>query len=172
MDASGVLITGVYGSGKSSTAEEIAAVLGRAGIPHGALDLDWLCWFEVDGMSNNAARDMLCVNLSAVAQNYVEAGVRRFVLALAVPDDETLFALRSSVPFPLRVARLELPSSAVRQRLGEAITAERSVDDLRDALRWLDEGIGVEGDAVFRSDRPITEVASDIVEWLGWTPSE
>ena len=41
-----VLITGVYGSGKSSVAEEIAAVLEEHNGPYALLDLDFLGWFN------------------------------------------------------------------------------------------------------------------------------
>ena len=41
-DADGVLITGVYGTGKSALVEEIAHVLEVRGVPFGAMDLDWL----------------------------------------------------------------------------------------------------------------------------------
>ena len=168
MEPSGVLITGVYGSGKSSTVQAIAAVLERAEIRYGALDLDWLTWFWVDGLNDRAALDVLCGNLSAVVSNYLDARVERFVLALAVRDEAALSAVRSAVPFPLRVARLRLPAAAVRKRLEAGVTAERAIDDLREAERWLEEGIGVEGDAVFDSDRPVAEIASDILAWLGW----
>jgi adenylylsulfate kinase-like enzyme len=40
--AEGVLLTGVYGSGKSSVAEEIAYLLEQRGEPCALLDLDYL----------------------------------------------------------------------------------------------------------------------------------
>jgi MoxR-like ATPase len=42
--AEGVLLTGVYGSGKSSVAEEIAYLLEQRGEPYALLDLDYLSW--------------------------------------------------------------------------------------------------------------------------------
>ena len=42
--AEGVLLTGVYGSGKSSVAEEIAYLLEQRGDPYALLDLDYLGW--------------------------------------------------------------------------------------------------------------------------------
>jgi adenylylsulfate kinase-like enzyme len=39
-DAEGVLVTGVYGSGKSSVAAEIAYLLEQQGDPYALLDLD------------------------------------------------------------------------------------------------------------------------------------
>ncbi|MGH3144298.1 MAG: hypothetical protein ACRDTR_00680 [Rubrobacter sp.] len=41
-----VLITGVFGSGKTSVTEELADVLGERGVAYAALDLDWLAWFD------------------------------------------------------------------------------------------------------------------------------
>jgi len=40
----GVLLTGVYGAGKSSVAEEIAYLLEHRGEPYALLDLDYLGW--------------------------------------------------------------------------------------------------------------------------------
>jgi adenylylsulfate kinase-like enzyme len=42
--AEGVLLTGVYGSGKSSAAEGIAYLLEQRGEPYALLDLDYLGW--------------------------------------------------------------------------------------------------------------------------------
>jgi len=42
--AESVLLTGVYGSGKSSVAEEIAYLLEQRGEPYALLDLDYLGW--------------------------------------------------------------------------------------------------------------------------------
>ena len=46
--AEGVLITGVYGSGKSSVAAEIAYLLQERRQPYALLDLDFLGWAGVD----------------------------------------------------------------------------------------------------------------------------
>ena len=40
----GVLITGVYGSGKSSVGAEMAYLLEQRGEPYALLDLDYLGW--------------------------------------------------------------------------------------------------------------------------------
>ena len=46
--AEGVLITGVYGSGKSSVAAEIAYLLEQQGERFALLDLDYLSWAGPD----------------------------------------------------------------------------------------------------------------------------
>jgi adenylylsulfate kinase-like enzyme len=43
-EAKAVLLTGVYGSGKSSVAAEIAYLLDQQGEPYALLDLDYLSW--------------------------------------------------------------------------------------------------------------------------------
>jgi hypothetical protein len=52
--AEGVLLTGVYGSGKSSVAEEIAYLLEQRGEPYALLDLDYLSWAG-NGIEDRAA---------------------------------------------------------------------------------------------------------------------
>jgi hypothetical protein len=168
MGVEGVIITGVYGSGKSSTVEEMAEVLEHSGVAYGALDLDWLWWFGVDGSGYDESRKVLLANLSAVVANYLEAGVERFLLAGSIRDQEDLRAMRASLEFPVRVAVLTVPIEVVQARLGSAVTTGRA-GDLLEAERWLAEGVGSGlGDAMFDGDRPVAEVAAAILGWLGW----
>jgi Mrp family chromosome partitioning ATPase len=46
--SAGVLIVGVYGTGKTSVCTEIAEVLEAAGVSYGAIDLDWLGWYDAE----------------------------------------------------------------------------------------------------------------------------
>jgi hypothetical protein len=78
--AEGVLLTGVYGSGKSSVAEEIAYLLEQQGEPYALLDLDYLSWAGAGTGDRAGGSGVMLQNLSAVAANY-RAGIRRFVLA-------------------------------------------------------------------------------------------
>jgi hypothetical protein len=79
-EGEGVLITGVYGAGKSSVAEEIADALEARGAPFGAVDLDWLMWFGVPGVEPENLRRVFLANLAAMVANYRDAGVIHFVL--------------------------------------------------------------------------------------------
>ena len=45
-EAGAILITGIYGVGKSTLVEAIAGELEERGTRYGALDLDWLGWFD------------------------------------------------------------------------------------------------------------------------------
>ena len=48
-----VLLTGLFGTGKSSVAIEMADVLEKRGVPYALIDLDYLCWGE-PGMTSQA----------------------------------------------------------------------------------------------------------------------
>lgn len=166
--ATGVLVTGLFGSGKSTVVEEMAHLLEVDGVPYAALDLDWLWWFDVPGMQRRDALPVLCTNVRSLVDAYLAAGVTRFVLAWSLRDRSDLAALRKALPCPLQVAELTVPLPIIEARLGGAITAGRS-DDLREARRWFDQGLGLGfGDIEVRNDRPIREVAAEILSWLGW----
>jgi adenylylsulfate kinase len=79
--AEGVLLTGVYGSGKSSVAEEIAYWLEQRGEPYALLDLDYLSWAGMGTDDRAAEFELMLQNLAAVAANYRRAGIALFVLA-------------------------------------------------------------------------------------------
>jgi hypothetical protein len=161
-----VLITGVYGSGKSSVAEEMAAVLEEHNAPYALLDLDFLAWFDTGG--GPTEHWMMLTNLAAVVGNYLAVGVRFFVLAKAIRDAAELEDLRAGLPMPLKVVRLTVPMEEIEERLSRDPTTGRR-DDLRDAAAWVaaSSGVGIE-DLAVPNDRPIREVAIDVLDWLGW----
>ena len=163
-----VLITGVYGSGKSSLAAEIADILEKRQLPYALLDLDFLSWFDVGTNSRLTGHQMMLKNLTAVVDNYAEAGVRYFVLAHAIRDETELDDFRSLFPSRLRVVRLVVPLEVIEQRLSADVTSGRQ-DDLRTAARWLDSSIGVGFEEIaISNDRRIQEVAAEVLEWLEW----
>jgi SAM-dependent methyltransferase len=65
--AEGVLLTGVYGSGKSSVAEEIAYLLEQRGELYALLDLDYLSWAGTGTDDRAAEFGLMLQNLAAVA---------------------------------------------------------------------------------------------------------
>ena len=168
-DVDGVLITGAYGTGKSSTAAEIAETLERRGVSYGAVDLDWLTWFDVPGTQDGAAHEVYLANVAAVVGNLRQVGVRHVVLAGAVRDVDEVRALEAAAAIRLRVVRLVVPFEDIARRLEADPTSGRR-DDLAVAERWIAEsvGVGVE-DLEIANDGPIHELACRIIDWLGWT---
>ena len=165
----GVLITGVYGAGKSTVAAEIAYLLEQRRQPYALLDLDFLGWGVTDSGDDSARFGLMLRNLAAVTLNYREAGISVFVLAFFVRDDDALRGIRKAVAVPLRVVRLSVPWPDIEQRLAADVTTERR-EELREAARQIEdgEGVGVE-DVVLANDRPVPVVAEQVMTWLGWT---
>lgn len=162
----GLLVTGVYGVGKTSLVEEVADLLERQALPYAAIDVDWLCWFWAE---DDATADRVrLANLADVVGRYLAAGVRYVAIAHSVPDSAALDELRRAVGIPLRVVGLRLPYSQIRGRLCGAVTRGRQ-DDLRAAGEWLTAGRGSGfEDLVLTSDRPVGELAAEVLAWLGW----
>jgi adenylylsulfate kinase len=163
-----VLLTGVYGTGKSSLTAEMAEVLDQDSVAYGALDLDWLNWFQAPGYDAHADQRLLIANLRSVVANYLAAGVERFILAGWIDTSGELEEIRAVVPAPMIVVRLTVPLDEIERRLRSDVTAGRQ-DDLRRAAAGLAEsgGVGIE-DLTVPNDRPIRAVALEVLDRLGW----
>ena len=163
-----MLITGVYGAGKSTVAEELVDHLEQRGLPYALLDLDFLGWFY--GGDDDAEKRVRLANVAAVVANFRAAGVRLFVLAGSVFDRDEVDGLAEAVGAPLRVVRLTVPLAEVERRLrASAATEARIRDDLPRAGEMVagSLGVGVE-DLAVSNEGPARQVAGDIAEWLGW----
>ena len=163
-----VLLTGVYGSGKSSVAQEIAHLLEKRNAPYALLDLDYLGWFDTRGEGGPTEHSVMLKNLAALVGNYISVGVGFFVLAGAIRDRAELDDLKAELPMPLRVVRLTVPLEEIEKRLRSDVTTGRR-EDLREAAVWAAGSLG-EGieDVRISNHRPIQEVAAEILDWLGW----
>ena len=140
-----MLIIGAYGSGKSSLCEELAGVLESAEMPYGAIDLDWLGWYDAPGrrLDHDRRDPVATANLEEVVGNYVSAGVER-VVQLTVPYEE------------------------IERRLSASVSTARA-QDLEEAKRQSERGDLGLSDVVIVNDRPIWEIADEVLDWLGWT---
>lgn len=163
-----MLLTGVFGSGKSSVAIELADRLEERQIPYALLDLDFLAWFDTAGDTGPTEHEMMLRNLDGVVANYLHIGVSYFILARAVGSRWELDSLQAILPMPLRVVRLAVPLSEIQNRLRSDVTTGRR-DDLRAAAQWIENnlGTGIE-DVTVSNDRPIRGVVAEVLDWLGW----
>ena len=163
-----VLVSGPYGSGKSSVVAEIATMLDDTDVPYAAIDLDWLGWAAVpDGHGPNGERVRLA-NLAAVTSNYRGEGLSRFLLAGLIGSRDERGRMERALEMPLRVARLVVPIKEIERRLSPDPTSGRQ-DDLAEARRQVADGVGdgVE-DLPVEAERPSGTVAAEILNWLGW----
>ncbi|MET9232459.1 AAA family ATPase [Lentzea sp. NPDC003310] len=162
-----LLITGPVGVGKTTVAEAVGDRLAEAGVPHAVIDLDWLsaCW--PPPADDPFHFELQLRNLSAVARNYIEAGVHRIVLAGVVESREDRARYASVIGGRLTVCRLKANPPVIRERLARRHHGEAD-------LRWHVER-AAELEALFTSarvedyvvpaDQPVVEVAQDVISW-------
>jgi energy-coupling factor transporter ATP-binding protein EcfA2 len=168
MSVRALLLTGAYGTGKSTLAEEIAGLLEARGQVYAAIDLDWLCWSNVDG-SDHDVHAILARNLAAVAGTYRDAGAQWFVLAGWVTSVAALEAIRAAVGAPLFVVRLTAPPAVIEERLGASPASARA-DDAARGREWLAAGMGVGlEDAVLENVGHVRETALRVLAVAGWS---
>ena len=167
-DHEAVVITGVYGVGKSSLAQEMAHLLEKRNASYAILDLDFLGWYSTPGRQEHRADELWLTNTASVAATYRAAGVQRFLVPGSMRDRAEFEALREALDMPVRVLRLTVTLDEIGRRLAADVTTGRQ-DDLREAATWLAEGTG-EGleDLTIANDRPIREIAIEALDWLGW----
>lgn len=171
MRVEAVLLTGLFGVGKSTIAAEMADLLDDAGAPYAAIDLDWLTWCHVGDDDRTSEHAMLLRNLDAVVANYRAAGVRYFVLARWIRNRDELAGLVAAMAMPLHTVELAVPLDEITRRLATDPTAGRR-DDLAESAAWVEKGIdpGL-AEYTVENDRRVRDVAADILQWLGW-PSQ
>ncbi len=168
-DVRAVLITGTYGTGKTTLAEELAEVLEDRAMAHAAIDLDWLMWFDVPGQTDAALDAVFPANLAAVVANYLAAGVRYLVLAGAVRSQADLAEIREAVGHPVQVVRLIVPLDEIERRLATSVTTGR-VKDLRESPEVLADLEAADIDALdFANDGDVHELAITVLDALGWS---
>ena len=148
--------------------EEIADILEVRKVRYGAIDLDWLGWFDPGFGDHDAGRPVMLKNVDAVVGNFYAAGVRLFALAGAMSSTDDVDDLRAALAMPLTVVRLTVPIDEIERRLGHSVAAGRQ-DDLRVAREWIAAGRGDDvGDQVIENKGLIREAALQVVSTLGW----
>jgi hypothetical protein len=164
-----VVLTGVYGSGKTTLAIELVDRLDDADVPAAAIDLDWLGWYGAPTAWDEHEDPRLTLeHLKLMASRYTGVGVRRIVLAGTIPPG-TRDRFAAAVGVPLIVVRLEVGAEALRRRLASDPNASRH-GDLEDALSELEAGPRDDGaDWTVNADRPPADLATEVLERLGWT---
>jgi adenylylsulfate kinase-like enzyme len=171
-----LLLTGTVGSGKTSVADAIGDLLTGAGTANAVIDVDWLRRSWPHPPDDRFNGRIALRNLSAVAQNYLQAGTTRLVLAGVIESRAERDAYQAAVAAPLTVCRLRVDLPTIRQRL----TRRHETDD--DGLRWhldrsgeLDqilEQAKVEDVVVEVTTMSVRQAAEAVIAAVGWRPRQ
>jgi adenylylsulfate kinase-like enzyme len=167
-----VVLTGTLGSGKTALAVEIGELLDEKHLPHAVLDLDWLAWLRpAEDRSGWTVGRVLAENLALVVSTFRAAGVGHLVMARALLHPQ-LDLVRQALPdVEVTVFRITASAAAVEERLRRRDGGATLRRHLAEALQFAstmdkaaleDERVANEG------DRPIRDVATEVLDRLGW----
>lgn len=165
-----VLLTGTIGSGKTALAVELGDVLGGRGLATAVIDLDWLGWWHAPVGAASPA-DLIVRNLEAVWPNFRAEGARYVVLARMLQEPGEIDALRRALPdADLTVVRVEAPPEIVEKRLRQRDTGAELAGHLNElaAMQRRVAELPAEDLRIDNGDRPIGEVATELLGRLGW----
>jgi adenylylsulfate kinase len=147
-------------------------MLSEAGVPHAVIDLDWLrrSWPSPAGDRFNLAMELR--NLRPVADNYLDAGAERIVLAGVVETLADRDRYQPALGVPLSVCRLRVDLPVVRARLarrheGEGAELQWHLDRSGE-LDAILEAAGIEDFAIDASELSISLTAATVIRAAGW----
>jgi hypothetical protein len=163
-----LVITGAYGTGKSTLAAQIGDILDDSSVRYAALDLDWLTWYEDHRPRPEGDLSMLLRNLASVVGNYRSIDVDHFVVALFLGASEDVTLLSEAMELPVRTVELVVPIDLIERRLESDPTSGRRLN-FEETKVWVAKPTGTRfADLVVDNTRPILDVATEVLDWLGW----
>jgi chloramphenicol 3-O-phosphotransferase len=160
-----LLLTGGGGAGKTSLGQAIGRLLTDRSLPTAVIDLDALAQF---GGGTPAHEDLRRRNLAAVWANYRWAGAQYVVVSGVIESAAQRAAYGEClVGCTVQVVRVAAPLDWVERRT--AGTTRGPEWELEEALASHErvERAALE-DFVVANDRPLVEVAEEIVARAGW----
>lgn len=165
-----LLLTGTVGSGKTTVATEVADVLSEREVPNAALDLDTLTMQWPPSSRWNA--DLMFSNLALLWPNFRFHGAERLVLAHVLEDGTERSRYLAAVPgADLVVVRLVAPEPLRRRRLVGRMPPGPGLDWHLHRTAELEAILAAaehEDLTVDNGDRPVREVAEEVLARIGW----
>jgi hypothetical protein len=164
-----LIITGTMGAGKTAVLGEASDILASLQIVHAAIDVDalGLAYLPLAASSDGVMYD----NLRSICGNYGAHGVRKFLLARAIEDDERLKLCRQIVPAANTVvcrltASIETMTRRVETR-DSGMLQPKYVARIEELSAILHRA-RLEDFAVANENRPLTDVAREVLVKAGW----
>ena len=114
---------------------------------------------------------MLAENLRLIWPTFREAGVQRLVLARYIEDGAQLEEFRAALPgVELRVVRLVASESVIESRLRARDSGAQLAEHLAETAEFAARGESnaLEDAVVDNGDRPLEEVAAEVLSVSGW----
>lgn len=168
-EARALLLIGGGGAGKTSIGQAIGALMTGRSHPTAVVDLDALAQF---GGGPPAHEDLRRRNLAAVWANYRAAGAQYVVVSGMVETTEQRTAYSECLAgCDVQVVRLTTPLALVERRTAGTVRGPEWELDAALASHDRVERAGLEDFAV-SNDRPVAEVAREVVVRAGWIAGE
>lgn len=164
-----LIITGTMGAGKTSVLGEASDILTRRQIVHAAIDVDSL------GLAHLPSRipkdDAMYCNLRSVCKNYIDLGVKRFLMARALESRSELDICRAAISATsTMVCRITASVEKMEQRvrMRECGTLGRKYVSRVAELNTILNKVRLENFSVINDDHSLTEVAHEMLVKAGW----
>ncbi|MFN2595332.1 MAG: hypothetical protein ABR579_10645 [Actinomycetota bacterium] len=165
--ASGVLIAGPVGVGKTSVAIAAGDILQERGAAAALIDLDWLGWLIG---SELPISQVIATNLRAVWPNLRDAGAEYLILTRGIETEMDLRLFREAIPdVALSVATLAVSNDAIEKRLRRRDSGAQLEEHLLQFVEMQAAAEAHPGDLVISNEgRSVEETAAEILHSLGW----
>jgi hypothetical protein len=164
-----LIITGTMGAGKTAVLGEASDILAQRQIVHAAIDLDALGLAHLPSAAPSDG--VMYANLRSTCRNYAALGVRRFLVARAIEGDAQLRLCREIIPAANTVVcRLTASIDAMKRRvqMRDLGILQREYVARVTKLNAILDRAQFEDFAVANEDRPLTEVAIEVLAHAGW----
>ena len=164
-----LIITGTMGAGKTAVLGEASDILAQRQIVHAAIDLDALGLARLP--SAVPSDGVMYENLRSICRNYAALGVRRFLVARAIENEAQLKLCRDIIPAANTVVcRLVASIEAMKRRvqMRDLGISQREYVARVAKLNVILDRAQLEDFAVTNEDRPLTEVAIEVLVRAGW----
>ena len=167
-----LIITGSMGAGKTEVLAEAGDMLALRGISYAAVDVDSLGLAHLS--SAETSDGVMYANLRCVCKNYLDAGIRRILLARALEDRAQLELCRQAVPAKHTVVcRLTANLATMQQRVcmrESGVMRRQFVARVAELNRALDRA-RLEDFVVDNENRSLSDVALEVLVKAGWISS-
>jgi hypothetical protein len=163
-----LVISGSMGAGKTAVMGETSDLLLARGLQHAAIDLDMV---QTPLLPSLQAHQLHVKNVEALFENCRNAGIDRFIVAVALENASQLADLKSAARADaVTVCRLTASHQTMADRLRarEPGTRQQEFIDRARSLDVILDRAATEDFSLSNEARSITEVATLVLQRAGW----